>query len=177
MFKVTIKNMYPIPRIDNLFDQLQGAIHFSKIDLRLGYHQLRISASDIPKTSFRTRYGRYEFVVMSFGLTNSPAAFIELMNRVFKKYLDLFVIVFIDDILIYSRNENKHASHLIVLQTLKDCQLFANFRKYEFWLKSVAFLGHIVSSEPSGFTKDRSSETMARHTSATDIKNFLGLAG
>ena len=99
------------------------------------------------KTTFKNRYGHYKFVVMSFRLTNAPASFIDLMNRVFKQYLDFFIIVFIDYILIYSRNENEHASHLIVLQTLKDCQLFANFRKYEFWLQSVAFLGHIISSE------------------------------
>ena len=143
--KVTIKNKYPIPRIDDLFDQLQGASHFSNIDLRSGYHQLRFRDSDIAKTSFRTRYGHYEFVVMLFGLTNAPATFMYLMNRVFKKYLDLFIIVLIDDILIYSRSEEEHASHLkLVLQTLEDRQLFAKFSKYEFWLQSVAFLGHIV---------------------------------
>ena len=130
--KVTIKNMYPIPTIDHLFDQLQGARHFSKIDLRLGYHQLRVRDSDILKTAFKTRYGHHEFVVMLFGLTNTPASFMDLMNRVFKQYLDLFVILFIDDILIYSRSEEEHASHLrVVLHTLKDHQLFANFSKCE----------------------------------------------
>ncbi|KAH0671258.1 hypothetical protein KY285_025475 [Solanum tuberosum] len=166
--------------IDDLFDQLQGASHFSKIDLRSSYHQLRVRDSDIPKTAFRTRYGHYEFVVMSFGLTNAPAAFMDLMNRVFKQYLDLFVIVFIDDILSYSRNEDEHASHLrVVLQTLKDRQLFAKFNKCEFWLKSVAFLGHIVSSE--GIRVDSQKiETVKqwrRPTSVTDIRSFLGLAG
>ena len=119
--KVNIKNKYPLPRIDDLFDQLQGASYFSKIDLRSGYHQLRVRECDIPKTAFWTRYGHYEFVVMSFGLTNSPAAFMDLMNRVFRQYLDMFVIVFIDDILVYSRNEEDHANHLrIVLQVLRD---------------------------------------------------------
>ncbi|XP_019251550.1 PREDICTED: uncharacterized protein LOC109230516, partial [Nicotiana attenuata] len=131
--KVTIKNKYPLPRIDDLFDQLQGARVFSKIDLRSGYHQLRIRASDVPKTAFRTRYGHYEFLVMSFGLTSAPAAFMELMNRVFRPYLDMFVIVFIDDILVYSRSQEEHEQHLrVVLQTLRDSQLYAEFSKCEF---------------------------------------------
>ncbi|KAH0658244.1 hypothetical protein KY289_026992 [Solanum tuberosum] len=141
-------NKYLLPRIDDLFDQLQGASCFSKIDLRSGYHQLRVRECDIPKTAFRTRYGHYEFLVMSFGLTNALAAFMDLMNRVFKPYLDMFVIVFIDDILIYSRKEEDHASHLrIVLQTLKDRELYVKFSKCVFWLESVAFLGHIVFRE------------------------------
>ena len=139
--KVTIRNKYPLPRIDDLFDQLQGAKVFSKIDLRSGYHQLRIRESDIPKTAFRTRYGHYEFLVMSFRLTNAPAAFMDLMNRVFHPYLDRFIIVFIDDILVYSRSESKHERHLgLVLQTLRQHQLYAKFNKCEFWLSRVGFL-------------------------------------
>ena len=146
--KVTIKNKYPLPRIDDLFDQLQGAQYFSKIDLRSEYHQLRIRSSDVPKTAFRTRYGHYEFLVMSFGLTNAPAAFMDLMNRVFKPFLDRFMIVFIDDILVYSRNKADHAMHLrLVLQTLREHQLYAKFSNCEFWLEEVVFLGHVVSKE------------------------------
>ncbi|KAL4030994.1 hypothetical protein IC575_009249 [Cucumis melo] len=144
--KVTVKNRYPLPRIDDLFDQLQGATVFSKIDLRSGYHQLRIKDEDVPKTAFRSRYGHYEFIVMSFGLTNAPAVFMDLMNRVFREFLDTFVIVFIDDILIYSKTEAEHEEHLrMVLQTLRDNKLYAKFSKCEFWLKQVSFLGHVVS--------------------------------
>ncbi|WMV08151.1 hypothetical protein MTR67_001536, partial [Solanum verrucosum] len=178
--KVTIKNKYLIPTIDDLFDQLEGAIHFSKIDHIFDYHQLRVRDTDIPKIAFRTRYGHYEFVVMSFGLTNAPATFMDLMNMVFNQYLDLFVIVFIDDILIYSRNEGEHATHLrVVLQTLNDRQLFSKFSKCEFWLQSVAFLGHIISSE--GIRVDsqniESLKQWPRPTCPTDIRSFLGFAG
>ncbi|KAL8108572.1 hypothetical protein AgCh_024881 [Apium graveolens] len=146
--KLTIKNKYLLPRIDDLFDQLKGAKYFSKIDLRSGYHQLKIKPEDIPKTAFRTRYGHYEFLVMSFGLTNAPAAFMDLMNRIFKEYLDKFVIVFIYDILIYSKTEEDHAEYLrTALEILRKKKLYAKFLKCEFWLQEVQFLGHIVSNE------------------------------
>ncbi|KAA3480408.1 DNA/RNA polymerases superfamily protein [Gossypium australe] len=132
---VTVKNKYPLPKIDDLVDQLKGVTVFSKIDLRFGYYQLRVKEQDVPKTAFRMRYGHYEFLVMPFGLTNAPAIFMDLMNLVFRSYLDKFVVVFINDILIYSQDESDHAEHLrIVLQTLRDKQLYAKFSKSEFWL-------------------------------------------
>jgi hypothetical protein len=131
--EVTVKNKYPLPRIEDLFDQLRGVSVFSKIDLRSGYHQLRIRPSDIPKTAFITKYGLYEFTVMSFGLTNAPAYFMYMMNNVFMDYLDMFVVVFIDDILVYSQNEQEHEEHLRkVLPRLRDCQLYAKLSKCEF---------------------------------------------
>ena len=143
-----MKNRYPMPRIDDLFDQLRGATCFSKIDLRSGYHQLRVRKEDVEKTAFRTRYGHYEFLVMSFGLTNAPAAFMDLMNRIFRPYLDQFVIVFVDDILIYSPDEAAHEEHLrTVLGLLREHELYANLGKCEFWLAEVKFLGHVVSAD------------------------------
>ncbi|KAL5564975.1 hypothetical protein UlMin_028139 [Ulmus minor] len=142
------KAPYPLPRIDDLFDQLKGATIFSKIDLRSGYHQLKIKEEDVPKSAFRTRYGHYEFLVMPFGLTNAPATFMDLMNRVFKEFLDKFVIVFIDDILIYSKTKEEHEEHLrITLRTLEEHKLYAKFSKCEFWLDKVHFLGHVVSKD------------------------------
>ncbi|GJY78892.1 putative reverse transcriptase domain-containing protein [Tanacetum coccineum] len=146
--KLTVKNRYPLPRIDDLFDQLQGSSVYSKIDLRSGYHQLRVREEDIPKTAFRTRYGHYEFQVMPFGLTNAPAVFMDLMNRVCKPYLDKFVIVFIDDILIYSKNKQEHEEHLkLILELLKKEELYAKFSKCEFWIPKVQFLGHVIDSQ------------------------------
>ena len=133
--KATVKNKYPLPRIDDLFDQLQGTEYFSKIDLQSGYHQLRIKREDTLKTAFRTRYGHYEFQMLPFGLTNAPAAFMDLMNQVFKPYLDRFVIIFIDDILIYSKSRAEHEQHLrIILQMLREHQLYAKLSKCNFWL-------------------------------------------
>nr|GEV44733.1 putative reverse transcriptase domain-containing protein [Tanacetum cinerariifolium] len=147
LHKLTIKNRYPLPMIDDLFDQFQGSSVYFKIDLRSGYHQLRVMDEDIPKTSFRTRYGHYEFQVMPFGLTNAPSVFMDLINRVCKPYLDKFVIVFIDDILIYSGNEAEHTNHLrIILELLRNEKLYAKFSKCEFWIHIVQFLRHIIDS-------------------------------
>jgi hypothetical protein len=139
--EVTIKNKYPLPRIDILFDQLTGARVFSNIDLRSGYQQIRIRPEDIPKTAFTTRYGLFEYLVMSFRLTNAHAHFTYLMNSVFMPELDKFGVVFIDDILIYSKNEEEHAQHLrIVLTRLREHQLYAKFSKCAFWLEEIQFL-------------------------------------
>ena len=146
--KVTVKNRYPLSRIEYLFYQLKGAGVFSKINLRLGYYQLRVKDVDVPKTAFRTRYGHYEFLVMPFGLTNAPAAFMDVMNGVFQPYVDQFVVVFIDDILVYSKDAQEHDQHLrIVMETLRENKLYAKLSKCDFWLKEVSFLGHIVSAE------------------------------
>ncbi|GJZ75187.1 putative reverse transcriptase domain-containing protein, partial [Tanacetum coccineum] len=146
--KLTVKNRYPLPRIDDLFDQLQGLSVYSKIDLRLGYPQLRVREEDIPKTAFRTRYGHYEFQVMPFGLTNAPAVFMDHMNRVCKPYLDKFIIVFIDDLLIYSKNKQEHEEYLkLILELLKKEELYAKFSKCEFWIPKVQFLGHMIDSQ------------------------------
>ncbi|GKE85651.1 putative reverse transcriptase domain-containing protein, partial [Tanacetum coccineum] len=169
--KLTVKNRYPLPRIDDLFDQLQGSIIYSKIDLRSGYHQLRVREEDIPKTAFRTRYGHYEFRVMPFGLTNAPAVFMDLMNRVCKPYLDKFVI---------SRNEKEHEEHLkTILELLKKEELYAKFSKCDFWINTVKFLGHVIDS--SGIhvdpTKIEVVKNWASLTTPLEIRQFLGLAG
>nr|GEV13330.1 putative reverse transcriptase domain-containing protein [Tanacetum cinerariifolium] len=146
--KLTVKNRYPLLRIDDLFDQLQGSSVYSKIDLRSGYHQLRVREEDIPKTTFKTRYGHYEFQVMPFGLMNAPAVFMDLMNRVCKPYLDKFMIFFIDDILIYSKNKQEHKEHLkLILELLKKEELYAKFSMSEFWIPKVQFLGHVIDSQ------------------------------
>ena len=174
--RVTIKNRYPLPKIDDLFDQLRGARVYSKIDLRTGYHQLRVRETNIPKTAFRTRYGHYEFTVMPFGLTNVPTAFMDLMHRIFQPYLDQFV----DDILIYSQSEWEHEYHLrIVLQLLRDHQLYAKFSKCEFWLTEVRFLGHVVSASGVSVDPEKVEAVMGweRPKSVFEIRSFLGLAG
>ncbi|RVW14473.1 Retrovirus-related Pol polyprotein from transposon 297 [Vitis vinifera] len=178
--KVMVRNKYPLPRIDDLFNELQGACVFSKIDLRSSYHQLRIRSEDVPKTSFRTRYGHYEFLVMSFGLTNAPAAFMDLMNRVFKPYLDQFVVVFIDDILVYSKSRKEHERHLsIVLQTLRDKQLYAKLKKCELWLDKVSFLGQVVTKDCISIDPGKVNvmSNWRKPNTVTEILSFLGLAG
>ncbi|GKC68605.1 putative reverse transcriptase domain-containing protein [Tanacetum coccineum] len=169
------------PMIDDLFDQLQGSSVYSKIDLRSGYHQLRVRDEDIPKTAFKTRYGHYEFQVMPFGLTNAPAVFMDLMNRVCKPYLDKFVIVFIDDILIYSRNKEEHADHLrIILELLKKEKLYAKFSKCDFWISIVQFLGHVIDSQGIHVdpAKIEAVKNWASPTTPTErfIKDFLKIA-
>ncbi|MCH82353.1 retrotransposon protein, partial [Trifolium medium] len=163
--KVTIKNKYPLPRIDDLMDQLMGACVFSKIDLRSGYHQIRVKAEDVPKTAFEMRYGRYEYSVMPFGVTNAPDVFMEYMNRIFHSYLDQFVVVFIDDILIYSKSEEK--------------KLYAKLSKCEFWLKKVNFLGHVISSGGIAVDPAKVDAVLQWGTpeSLSEIRSFLGLAG
>ena len=178
--RVTINNRYPLPRIDDLFDQLRGARVYSKIDLHTGYHQLRVRETYIPKTAFRTRYGHFEFMVMSFELTNAPAAFMDLMHRVFQPYLDQFVVVFVDDILIYSQSEWEHEYHLrVVLQLLRDHQLYTKFCKCEFWLTEVRFLGHVVSALGVSLDPEKVKTVMGweRPKSVFEIRSFLGLAG
>jgi hypothetical protein len=177
---VTIKNKYSLPRIDVLFDQLVGVKVFSKIDLRSGYHQIKIRANDIPKTAFSTRYGLYEYLVMSFGLTNALAYFMYLINSVFMPELDKFVVVFIDDILVYSKNEAEHAEHLhIVLQRLRYHRLYAKLSKYDFWLKEIKFLGHTISQDGVSVDPEKVQEVMdwKPPTTVRQIRSFLGLAG
>jgi hypothetical protein len=144
--KVTIKNKYHLLRIDYLFDQLKSAIIFSKIDLRSGYHQVMMKKEDINKTTFKTRYGNWEFVVVSFGLSNAPTIFMCLMNGVFREYLDKFVIVFLDDIFIYSKTKEEHEQHLrMVLQVLREHKLYAKLSKCIFYQKKIHYLGYIIS--------------------------------
>jgi hypothetical protein len=166
--------------IIDLFDQMRGARVFSKIDLRSGYHQMKIRPSDIPKTAFSTRYGLYEFTVMSFGLTNASSYFMNLRNKVFMEYLDRFVVVFIDDILIYSKSDSDHEEHLrLVLQKLRDNRLYAKYIKCEFWIDEVPFLGHIISNGGISVDPAKVEDIVAWSipSTVTEVRSFLGLAG
>jgi hypothetical protein len=177
---VTVKNKYPLPHIDNLFDQLADVKVFSKVDLRSGYHQIKIRPKGIPKTVFSTRYGLYEYLVMSFGLTNALADFMYLMNSVFMPELDKLAVVFIDGILIYFKSEEEHVRHLrVILQWLQDHQLYAKFSKCAFWLKEVPFLGHIISAEGIAVDPSKVQQVLDWKSpkSVTQICSFLGLAG
>jgi hypothetical protein len=169
-----------LPCINILFDQLVGARVFSKVDLCSGYHQIKIHLEDVPKTAFSTRYGLYEYLVMSFGLTNAPAHFMYLMNSVFMPELDKFVVVFIDDILIYYKSEEEHARQLrVILQRLWDRQLYAKFSKCAFWLKEILFLGHIFSVEVIAVDPSKVQEVLDWKSpkSIMQIRSFLGLTG
>jgi hypothetical protein len=177
---VTIKNKYPLPIIQDLFDQVRGAGVFSKIDLRSGYHQIKIKKEDVPKTAFVSRYGHHEYLVVPFGLTNAPAIFMNLMNKIFMPYLDKFVIVFIDDILIYSKDKEEHAKHLrIALQILREHQLYAKFSKCEFWLAQVEFLGHVISKEGIVVNPSKVASVLEWEApkNVKQIRGFLGMAG
>lgn len=177
---VTIKNKYPLPRIDDLFDQLRNACVFSKLDLRCRYHQLKMKPEDIEKTTFVSRYGHHEYTVVPYGLTNAPGMFMNLMNKLFMKYLDKFVVVFIDDILIFSKSKEEHAEHLrIVLQILRENRLYAKFKKCEFWLDHVTFLGHVVSGRRVEVDPSKIESVMSwnRPANPTEIRSFLGPAG
>ena len=178
--KLTIKSKYPLPRIDDLMDQLHGASVFSKIDLRLGYHQILVKAEDVEKTAFRSRYGHYEYVIMPFGVTNAPALFRDYLNRIFRPFLDNFVVVFIDDILIYSKTHEEHAEHLrIMLGILREKQLFAKLSKCDFWMREVQFLGHVISSQ--GIAMDLAKVEVVIQWECpklvSEIRSFVGLDG
>jgi hypothetical protein len=177
--QATIQNKYPLPRINGLYDQLAGSSVFSKLDLRLGYHQIRVRKEDIPKTAFVTRYGSYEYTVMSFGLTNAPATFSRLMNYIFMDYLDKFVVVYLDDILIFSKNEEEHAEHLrLVLEKLREHQLYAKFSKCEFWLSEVTYLGHVISKDGIAVNPERVHAILdwTPPKNVKQVRSFLGLA-
>jgi hypothetical protein len=177
--KATIKNQYPLPRIDDLFNQMKGVIVFSKIDLRSGYHQLQIKEDDIPKTAFKTRFGHCEFTILPFGLTNAPAVFMSFMNGVFHEYLDKFIQVFIDDILIYSRTTEEHDEHLcLVLQCLRENKLYGKLSKCSFYQSRIHYLRHVISGEGIVVDPAKVKAIMEWHVS-TDVPkvcSFMGLA-
>ena len=175
---ITVKNRYPLPRVDELLDRLHGATVFSKIDLRHGYHQIRIDPEDIPKTAFRTRYGHFEYTVMPFGLTNAPATFQRLMHDIFRPHLDSFIIIYLDDILVFSRNMEEHQDHLrTTLSTLAANHLYANTGKCHFAVPEVDFVGHVVSA--AGISPDPSKVAAILNwpqpTTITELRSFLGM--
>ena len=175
---LTVKNSYPLPRIDDIFDHLSGSKYFTKIHLRQGYHQIRLSESSIPLTAFRTRYGHYEFSVLPFGLTNAPASFMTLMNDVFRNELDKFVIVYLDDILVYSRTWEEHLKHIrVVLTKLREQRLYGKISNCEFGIQEVEYLGHIL--QPSGIRVDPHKTSIIKQwptpTCKKHVQSFLGL--
>src|ERR1041385_8959794 len=177
--QATIQNKYPLPQINDLYDQLAGSTVFSKLDLRLGYHQIRVREADIPKTAFITRHGSYEYTVMSFGLTNAPATFSRLMNYIFMEYLGKFGVVYLDDILIYSKNEEEHAEHLrLILEKLREHKLYAKYSKCEFWLPEVTYLGHVISKDGIAVNPERIQAILDWTPPKTvkQVRSFLGLA-
>lgn len=177
---ITVKNKYPLPRIDELFDRLQGAQFFTKIDLRSGYHQIRIHPQDIEKTAFRTRYGHFEFLVLPFGLTNAPATFMHLMHQIFRPHLDSFVLVFLDDILVFSKSLEEHRQHVAtVLELLKTNHLYAKESKCELFQTSVEFLGHIIDREGVHMMNDKVKAIMEwpAPKSIEEVRSFLGTIG
>jgi len=178
--EITVKNKYPLPRVEDLIDQLKGAKVFSKIDLRSGYHQIRIDEKDVEKTAFRTRYGHFEFLVLPFGLTNAPATFMDLMQQIFHENLDVFVIIYLDDILIYSKTMKEHHKHLrVVLDVLREHKLYAKLSKCHLYQDKVSFLGHVVSAEGVEMEPEKVKAIRDWPVPKTqkDIRSFLGLAG
>lgn len=178
--KITVKNKYPLPRIDDLFDQSSGAKIFSRLDLASGFHQMKVEEESIKYTAFNTRYGLYEFLVMPFGLTNAPSYFVDLINRIFRKYLDKFVLIFIDDILIYSKTVEEHENHShIVTQKLRQENLKAKFSKCTFWQNEVNFLGHVISEKGISVDPNKVIAVQAwkRPTNVTEVRSFMGMSG
>src|SRR4051812_5522014 len=174
----TIKNKYPLPHMNDLFEQLNGARVFSKLDLKMGYHKIRVCEEDIPKTAFSTRYGLYEFTVMTFGFSNSPPTFMRAMNYMFQEWLDVFVLLYLDDILVYSKSEAEHEEHLrLVLQKLREHRYYAKFSKCEFWLDKVNFHGHVISAEGIEVDLDRvhAIQDWAPPKNVNQLRSFLGL--